>query len=262
MIRRMCVLIALMCVSPAWGEIVDQTVEYSTETTEMKGLLAWDDEISGSRPGVLVVHEWWGLNEYARDRARQLAELGYTALAVDMYGGAKQASHPDEASEFASAVNSNWDEARARFEAALDVLRNHETTDASRIAAIGYCFGGGVVLNMARAGYDLDGVVSFHGTLSTEHPAQPGEVNAEVLVLHGAEDPFVPEEQVARFKREMEEAGVDYRFIAYAGARHSFTNPDADRYGERFDLPLAYSAEADRKSWLEMQSFFDQIFSE
>lgn len=262
MLRILCVLIVVVGSSPAWGEVVGRTVEYGTESTDMQGFLAYDDQISGPRPGVLVVHEWWGLNDYARERARQLAELGYTALAVDMYGDGKQARHPDEASEFANAVNSHWQEARARFDAALELLKSQDTTDPSHIAAIGYCFGGGVVLNMARAGVDLDGVVSFHGTLSTEHPAQPGQVKARVLVLHGAEDPFVTDEQVARFKSEMENAGVDYRFIAYAGAKHSFTNPDADRYGKRFDLPLAYSAEADRKSWQEMRSFFDRIFSQ
>lgn len=261
MLRIFCVLIMLFGMSSAGAGIVAKTVDYRTAATEMKGFLAYDDSVSGTRPGILVVHEWWGLNDYARDRARQLAALGYTALAVDMYGQGKQAGHPQEASEFANAVNQRWAEARARFEAALELLKRHDTVDASRIGAIGYCFGGGIVLNMARAGIDLDGVVSFHGTLSTERPAQAGEVEAAVLVLHGEDDQFISDEQVANFKREMQGAGIDYRFIAYPKATHGFTNPAADRFGKQFDLPLGYNPEADEASWREMRAFFDRIFA-
>jgi len=189
-----------------------------------------------------------------------LAELGYTALAVDMYGDGKQANHPDDAGKFAGEVSANMPVAKVRFLAALDSLKSDPTVDAERIAAIGYCFGGGTVLNMARLGVDLKGVVSFHGSLGTDDPAQPGAVKAKVLVCHGAADSFVTAEQIADFKKEMESAGVDYKFIAYEGALHSFTNPDADRYAKEFGLGVGYNAAADQGSWADMQEFFKRIF--
>lgn len=261
-LKRWTFAILLLAVSvPATAEIVTREVGYEANGTQMVGYLAFDDAIAGERPGVLVVHEWWGLNEYARERARQLAALGYTAFAVDMYGAGRQAQHPEEAAGFAQQVAERWDEAKARFSAALEVLQAHEATDADRVAAIGYCFGGAVVLNMARAGLDLDGVVSFHGSLAGETDARPGEVEARILVLHGADDPFVPRDEVDSFHEEMKAAGVDYRLVEYPGVVHSFTNPDATRYGEMFDLPLAYDAHADEASWAEMQGFFDGIFA-
>jgi dienelactone hydrolase len=207
-----------------------------------------------------VVHEWWGHNDYVRERARMLAQLGYTALALDMYGDGKQADHPDDAGKFSSEVRANMPQAEQRFRAALAVLRNHSTVDGERVAAIGYCFGGGVVLEMARRGVDLMGVVSFHGSLGTDRPAEKGDIHARILVLNGADDPFVPPEQSKAFRAEMNKAGADYRFIDYPGAVHSFTNPQADSFGKRFDMPLAYNAEADRQSWAEMQRFFSKLF--
>lgn len=241
--------------------LVEQEIEYSDNGTVMKGFLVYDGSIEGKRPGVLVVHEWWGHNEYARKRARMLAELGYTALAVDMYGNGKQANHPDEAGKFAMAVYQNMEEAKARFNAALELLKNHPTTDPEKTAAIGYCFGGGVVLHMARFGADLDAVVSFHGSIQTENPAKPNEVKAKILVCNGADDKFVTEEQIEAFKEEMDNAGVDYKFINYPGAVHSFTNPIADSLGKKFNLPLAYNKNADEKSWEEMIKSFDEVFS-
>ena len=255
-----CVLLMLFASNPAWARIQTETVEYQAKGTVMKGYLAYDDSIKGKRPGVLVVHEWWGHNEYARRRARMLAALGYTALAVDMYGDGKQARHPDDAGKFSAEVKKNMAVAQARFMAALKILQQHKTTDAGRMAAIGYCFGGGIVLEMARRGVDLDGVVSFHGSLGTSSPAKKGRVKAKVLVFNGAADPFVKPEQIKRFKAEMKNAGVDFEFVSYPGARHAFTNPDADTYGKKFNLPLAYSAAADKKSWKKMQTFFKTIF--
>ena len=240
--------------------VVGEEITYQSDGVELKGYLAYDDEIAGKRPGVLVVHEWWGHNDYVRERARMLARLGYTALALDMYGDGKQAEHPDDAGKFASEVRSNMPEAEQRFRAALAQLRIHPTVEAEKIAAIGYCFGGGIVLEMARRGVDLDGVVSFHGSLATDSPAEKGEVKARVLVLNGEDDPFTKPEQIAAFKREMEAAGVDYTFINYPGAKHAFTNPDADKFGEKFNMPLAYNAEADKKSWAEMRRFFAELF--
>ncbi|MCG6938067.1 MAG: dienelactone hydrolase family protein [Gammaproteobacteria bacterium] len=253
-------VVVLLFTSTTFAEVVGKEVTYQAGGATLKGYLATDTAIAGKRPGVLVVHEWWGLNDYARKRARMLAELGYTALAVDMYGDGKTADHPDDAGKFAGEVRNNMPAAEARFRAAMELLRSQPSVDRDKIAAIGYCFGGGVVLEMARRGLDLKGVASFHGSLGTAEPAQPGKVKASVLVLNGDADPFTKPEQIAAFKQEMSAAGVDYKFIGYPGAKHSFTNPDADSFGKKFNLPLAYNAEADRQSWLELQNFFARIF--
>ncbi|MBE9502986.1 MAG: dienelactone hydrolase family protein [Proteobacteria bacterium] len=248
--------------SQVYAAIQAEEVMYDAEGVTLKGYLAYDDSLKKKRPGVLVVHEWWGHNDYARKRARMLAELGYTALAVDMYGDGKQAAHPEEAGKFSSEVMKNMASAKARFMAALESLKRHKTTDSSKVAAIGYCFGGGVVLHMARLGIDLDGVVSFHGSYATNIPAKKGKVKAAILVCHGAEDKFVTPEQITAFKKEMKEAEVNFRFLSYKNALHSFTNPEADSFARRFKLPLAYNAEADQQSWTDMQSFFKVIFKE
>lgn len=246
--------------TPAYAKITGKNVEYTAEGVALKGYLAYDDSMKGKRPGVLVVHEWWGLNDYVRKRARMLAELGYTALAVDMYGDGKTATHPDDAGKFSSEVMKNFDAAKARFTAAEDFLKKQPTVDPDRVAAIGYCFGGGVVLNMARQGADLKGVVSFHGSLTAVKPAEPGAIKAKILVLHGGDDKFTTPEQIEMFKEEMKKAGADYRFIVYPGAIHAFSNPDATALGKKFNIPIAYNAEADRKSWEEMKKFFEMIF--
>ena len=247
-------------VSNSESKIAGKAVEYPVQGGTMKSYLAYDENIKGRRPGVLVVPEWWGVNAYAHRRARMLAELGYTALAVDMYGDGKEVTTPEEAGKLSSEVMQNLDVAQARFMAAMDFLRKQTTVDPARIAAIGYCFGGGVVLNMARQGEDLKGVVSFHGSLKAVKPAQPGGIKAKILVLTGGDDGFVPTEQVEAFKREMEATGADFRIISYPGAKHSFTNPDADALGKKFNLPIAYHPEADKKSWDEMKVFLDDIF--
>ena len=242
--------------------IQGQEVTYHAGDTTLKGYIAWDAKDEGRRPGVVVVHEWWGHNDYVRRRARMLAEQGYTALALDMYGGGKQADHPKDAQSFMMELISNPEIAKARFMAAYHLLKKHETVDPSKIAAIGYCFGGAVVLQMARFGTDLKGVASFHGNLSTNSPAKPGSVKAKVLVLHGADDSLVPKEQVAAFKKEMDTAGVDYTFIEYPGAVHAFTNPAATENGKKFNLPLAYDEHADHESWAELQKCLRGVFGE
>lgn len=235
-------------------------LNYVAGDTLLRGYLAVNETVEGKRPGVLVVHEWWGLNEYARERARMLAEMGYTALAVDMYGDGKTAQHPAEAGQFATEVRKNLPIAKDRFAAALEMLKQQPSVDPDQIAAIGYCFGGAVVLEMARAGLDLDGVASFHGSLTTENPAQTGKIKARILVLNGADDPMITAEDIATFKAEMDGAGAAYRFINYTGATHSFTSPGADELGKKFNLPLAYNAEADAASWQALQEFFKEIF--
>ena len=245
---------------PAWAEIQGTEVSYQAGDTTLKGYIATNPSLKGPRPGILVVHEWWGHNDYARKRARMLAELGYTALAVDMYGDGKQAAHPEDAGKFAGEVRKNAAGAKARFLAAMKLLQTQPGVQADKIAAIGYCFGGSVVLEMARRGVDLAGVASFHGSLGTGQAAQKGDMKAKVLVMNGDADPFVKPEEIAAFKQEMQTAGVDFEFIGYPDAKHSFTNPDADSFGQRFNLPLAYNAEADRASWQKMQDFFQTIF--
>jgi len=191
-----------------------------------------------------------------------LAAMGYTALAVDMYGDGKQADHPGDAQKFMMEVLNNMEAGTNRFNSAKALLQQHAATDASRIAAIGYCFGGAIVLHMARFGVDVKGVASFHGSLGTQAPAEPGLVRARSLVAHGADDPFVPAEEVATFKREMADAGVDLKFIAYPGAVHAFTNPGATALGEQFDLPLAYNEAADTQSWAELEVFLREVFAD
>lgn len=263
MITRIIIAAAVLTViaaavepAPAFGKIVTKNVSYSSGGTALKGYLAYDPAIKGKRPAVLVVHEWWGLNDYTRMRARMLAGLGYVAFAVDMYGNGRQAKHPDDAMKFSGEVMKNFAVARARFQAAVDYLKKQPNTDPDRIAAIGYCFGGGMVLNMARHDAGLKAAVSFHGNLAAVEPAGPGTVKAKLLVLNGADDPFTTAEQIDQFKKEMDQAGADYTFINYPGAKHAFTNPAATGYGKKFKLPLAYNATADNKSWKAMKEFF------
>lgn len=226
----------------------------------MKGVLAWDDSTVVERPGVLVVHEWWGQNEYARKRAKMLAELGYFTMAVDMYGDGKTADHPKDAGAFASETFSNIDLAEERLEAALALLAKQPLCNGEKIAAIGYCFGGGVVLHAARIGMDLKGVVSFHGSLDAKKKAKKGGVKAKILVCNGADDSLVSDHSISAFKQEMRLAEVEYQFENYEGAKHSFTNPGADAVAKEHGLPLGYSKEADDKSWAEMQKFLKEIF--
>ena len=234
-----------------------EEIEYAANGVVMKGYIARPAGAEGKLHGaVLVVHEWWGQNDYPRKRADMLAELGYTALALDMYGGGKVADHPKTAGKFAGEVRKNMDVAEKRFVAAMEVLKSQPWVDADKIAAIGYCFGGSVVLDMARRGLPLASVASFHGSLGGLSPAEPGAVQAEVLVLNGADDTFIKPEQIAAFKEDMDAAGANWRFIDYPGALHGFSNPDATANGEKFGIPLAYDAEVDQESWNEMKALF------
>lgn len=233
MSRILVLLGVLLTPFNATATVHGEQVSYTVDARTFTGYIARDDSVRGKRPGILVVHEWWGHNNYARRRARQLAEAGYIAMALDMYGKGKVTEHPADAKRFMQAVLSEKGAAQKRFEAALAVLRNQPETDTAHIAAIGYCFGGGVVLNMARAGLDLDGVVSFHGSLGTDTRAAPGDIKADILVFTGTADPFSPPGQVDAFEAEMKAAGAHYRLVRYPGVKHSFTNPDADRLGDR-----------------------------
>lgn len=251
-------LVLLLAALPARADIRTQEVSYDVGDREYVGYFAWDDARSEPAPGVLVIHEWWGHNDYARKRARMLAEEGYTALALDMYGRGRVADHPEDAQKFMQALMNDLDAAAERFDKAHRLLDAHPAADPDRTAAIGYCMGGGVALQMARFGKDLDAVVSFHGSLGTERPAKPGAVKTPILVLTGGADPFIPEEQIQAFREEMDSVGADYTIHVYPDAKHSFTNPQADEFGREFDLPLAYNREADRDSWQRMLGFFEE----
>lgn len=249
-----------MLCTVASAKLVEKRVSYEANDLIMSGFLVYDDSFDGQRPGVLVVHEWWGQNDYAKKRARMLAGLGYTAFAVDMYGEGKIAENPKDAGKLAGEVYSNLENAQMRFQAAIEVLKNERMTDPEKIGAVGYCFGGGILINMARLGVEIDGIVSFHGNLATENPVKEGVVKTKILVCHGADDPLVPEKQVVAFKDEMASASVDYEFIAYEGATHAFSNPQADETAKRFELPVGYSEKADVESWEAMQVFLQKVF--
>jgi len=246
----------LLVVAPAQAALHTEVVEYRHGSIVLEGYLAYDDALQTKRPGVLVVHEWKGLNEYAKRRARQLVPLGYIAFAIDMYGRGVVARDHEEAAKLSGVYRNDRQLMRERAKAGLDVLRQHPLADASRLAAIGYCFGGTTVLELARGGEPLRGVASFHGGLGTPHPEDARQITGKVLVLHGAKDPHVTPEDVAAFEREMREAGVNYRLITYADAVHSFTVAEA---GDDPSTGLAYNADADRTSWQALQRFLQEV---
>lgn len=244
---------------PAQAEVQGREIVYQVDGKSFTGYLAYDDTFSGARPGVLVVHEWWGHNAYARHRADMLAELGYTAFALDMYGNGRVADHPDDAQKMMQAATADSTGLKRRFIAAMTILQARPEVGKDHIAAIGYCMGGGIVLNMARAGLPLKGVAVFHGSLGTTQPVEAGKIKGEIAVFTGADDPFVPPGQVQAFKQEMQEAGVTYTIKVFPGVKHSFTNPDADGFARRFGMPLAYDLEADAYSWRELRSMLSRV---
>jgi dienelactone hydrolase len=253
-------LVIFLCLAAAVNAsaaLRTKTIEYKHNGKVLEGYLAYDDAVKGKRPGVLVVHEWTGHNPFVRKRAEQLARLGYVAFALDMYGKGVHARDREEAAKMAAPFKKDRKRMRARAEAGLKVLRAQPQVDPKRLAAIGYCFGGTTVLELARAGDDLKGVVSFHGDLSSPNPEDARNIKAKVLVLHGADDPFVPDKVVAAFEKEMRDAGVDWQLVKYSGTVHSFTNPEA---GDNKKSGVAYNATADRRSWEAMKTFFNEIF--
>jgi dienelactone hydrolase len=241
----------------AYAELHRETVQYKHDDAALEGYLVYDDTIQASRPGILVVHDWMGIDPYAKMRADQLAELGYVAFAIDMYGKGIRPKDSKEASAQASIYRKDRQLMRSRAQAGLDVLVSQSLVDAKLVAAIGYCFGGGTVLELARSGIDIAGVVSFHGNLDTPRPQDAKNIKAKILVLHGADDPFVPEEDVAAFQEEMREAKIDWQMVSYGGAVHSFTNPNS---GDDPSTGAAYDEKADKRSWEAMRLFFRELF--
>ena len=251
-------LVSVLALWPvlSMGAIKREAVEYRDGETALQGWLVYDDAVQGKRPGVVIHPEWWGLTEYPRHRAEMLAKLGYVAFAADMYGKDVTTDNPEKAAELSAPLRDDRELMRRRAMLAVEQIRKSERVNASRVAAIGYCFGGTCVLELARMGADLAGVVSFHGGLDTSKPAESRQVKAKVLVLTGAADPMVPTEQIVEFGGEMISAGADWQVNVYSGAKHAFTNPEADKYNLP---PVGYDKQSDRRSWSAMRTFLNEV---
>ena len=248
-------VVALIAV-PATAEVMTKTVQYQDGDTTLEGFVAWDPDVSDA-PGVLVVHQWMGLTDYEKGRCKQLAALGYVAFALDIYGKDNRPSNRDEAGKVAGGFKKARQLYRRRLNLGLDQLRTTDGVDKGRVAAIGYCFGGTGVLELARSGADIKGVVSFHGGLDSPNSADGAKIKAKVLVCHGADDPFVPAQGIDDMKKEFNAAKVDWQMNYYSGAVHAFTQPMA---GSDSSKGAAYNKEADQRSWTAMRSFFDEVF--
>ncbi len=239
-------------------KLKEEVVSYNIDTVTLTSYVYYDENITGPRPAVLVIHEWWGLNDYAKMRAKKLAELGYIAMAVDMYGDGKMGTDPAAAEKLAMPFYMNPQLAKTRVDYALENFRKNPNMDATKTAIIGYCFGGAVAIGVARLGGDFKAAVSFHGNLNVV-PANKDLLKAEILVCHGGADPFVPQSELDQFKKQMDSIGAKYSFKVYEGATHAFTNPEATAMGEKFKMPIKYDAAADTASWNDMKSFFKQV---
>lgn len=257
MVRLLLFVILIPLASLCEAKIMTQKIEYRDDQTVMEGFLAFDSEKAGKRPAVLVIPEWWGLNDYVKMRTTQLAEMGYVAFAADMYGGGKVTKDPKQAGEWAGEVRKNTALARSRSQAALDTLARQELVDTSRMAAIGFCFGGAVALELAYSGAPLKGVVAFHSNLPPLKPEDAARLKAAILVQLGSLDTFVSPDERKAFQTSMDSAKADWEMVVYGGAVHAFTNPGATALG----LPgIAYNKKAATRSWREMQAFFSEIF--
>jgi dienelactone hydrolase len=241
----------------ALAEVKTRPVAYKHGELQLEGHFAWDDAVAGQRPGVLIVHEWWGLDAYARRRAFQLASMGYAAFAIDMYGKGKLAKHPNEASGFAAEVRKNVATWQERAKLGLEILKSQPQCDPKNIAAIGYCFGGSTALQLAYTGADLKAVVTFHAALPAPAEGEAAKIKPRILVCHGAADSFIPDDAIARFRKALDDAKVDWTMVYYSGARHSFTVPEADSHGVD---GLKYDKLADERSWQHMQDLFNEVF--
>jgi dienelactone hydrolase len=249
------VLVGLPCFVEA--KVQSRVVPYTYGENAYEGFLAWDDSVEGKRPGILVVHEWWGLNDYTRSRTEQLAGMGYVAFAVDMYGKGKVTTHPEKAGEWAKLMTSHVEEWFGRAQEGLKVLQGDPYVDLTRLAAIGYCFGGATVMQLVYGGVSVKGVVNFHGSLPLPPASKLSNHSAKVLIAHGASDPFLEADHIEQFKAALDTAEIDWQMVWYSGAQHSFTNPSADQYGLK---GAKYDRQADQRSWTHMKQFFDELF--
>ncbi|MGD9852006.1 MAG: dienelactone hydrolase family protein [Nitrospirales bacterium] len=256
--RAVLVMFGILAVSAqVEAKIQLQSILYQHGEAKLEGVLAWDDSIKSKRPGILIVHEWWGLNDYVRTRAEQLAGLGYVAFAVDMYGKGKVTDHGDQASQWAKEVTGNLSVWQARALEGLKVLEAHPQVDPQKLGAIGYCFGGATVMQLVYGGAPVKGIVSFHGSLPIPPASQSINSSAKILIAHGEADPFLTPEHIGNFKTFLDQSRLDWHMVIYGGAQHSFTNPSASQYGMK---GVQYQEQADRRSWKHMQVFFDEIF--
>lgn len=262
MLSRLTAVLAATCSTAAFAEIKTEHIKYTSGQNTFEGVLAYDDAVTDKRPGVLVCPEWWGRNDYADSRAKQLAALGYVAFAIDMYGDGKTTKDPKQAGEWAGKVNSDQMEMRARAAAGLKVLAEHAKVDDTKLAAIGYCMGGSVALELARSGQphteNLKAIIPFHAsTIAAKNPEDNKNIKGSILVCHGQDDAFVKPEQIENFHKQMKDAGIDYQFVSYSGAVHAFTNPDADSAG----VPgVKYNEKADKRSWAAMRNLLGEVF--
>ncbi len=240
-------------------KLKEEVVTYTADGINYKGYVAYDESKTGKRPAILVVPEWWGLNDYPKYRVRELAKLGYIAMAADMFSDGKIAVNPQEAQEYTKPFYSDPNLAKTRIDAALEKLKTFPETDVKNMAAIGYCFGGSCVLNAAKLGADLKGVVSFHGGLAGA-PANKKLLKAKILVCNGAADKFVSEQSIVDFRHGLDSIGADYTFKSYADATHAFTNPASTENGKKFNMPIEYNEAADKASWNDMKEFFASLF--
>ncbi len=251
------VSIAMLSAGLAEARIVPKQIKYAQGGTNFEGVLVFDDAKPGPHPGILVLPEWWGVNNYAKNRARQLAEMGYIAFVADMYGGGKATSDPKQAEAWSGEVYSKPGALAARSKAALDALRNEQGVDKAHLGAIGFCFGGTALLKLVYSGEKLDGAVVFHGGLVAPDANEQKQIHASLAILHGAEDTFTKPEEIDKMRKALEGAKADWYMVTYAQAQHAFTNPDADK----FKIPgIGYNATAAKRSWEEMQRFFDEKF--
>lgn len=249
----------LLAAWPSWAAVQSQAIDYEREGASYTGYLYWNDAVQGKRPGILVVHEWWGLNDYAKKRAFMLAELGYVAFAVDIYGRGKVTQQREQAKTWMTEVTADLEDWRERALYGLKLLSDNERVEANQLAVIGYCFGGATALHLAYANAPVKGVVSFHGALPAAPDSAKGQVKPSILVLHGEADNFVHPDVIANFKKKLDEAGADWEMDVYGGAYHGFTNPDAAQFGMD---NLRYQPKADQRSWARMQTFFKELFGE
>ncbi len=239
-------------------KVKEEAANFTVNGKNYLGIFYYDETLKDKRPGIIVVPEWWGLNDYPKNRARQLAHLGYVALVIDMYGDGKLGPNPQEAQALATPFYKNPSLAKAHIDAAIDKIKSFPQTDTSKIAAIGYCFGGFVVLNAAKLGARLKGVVSFHGSLGGAVP-EKNVIKSKILICHGEADEFANPD-VKETKKQLDSVNADYKFIVYPGAKHAFSNPAATENGKKFNMPIKYNAEADTASWNDMKEFFKELF--
>ncbi len=246
-------------VADSTAAMKEETITFTADSATLHAFVVYNDSVKGKRPAVLVIPEWWGLNDYPKKRARELARLGYVAMAVDLYGDGKVADNPDSAKAYATPFYMHPDKTKARIDAAIAKIRTYDIVDTAKIGAIGYCFGGGMLINTVRLGDDLKGIVSFHGSLLGT-PARKDLLRTKMLILHGNADKFVSPRDVAAFKKQMDSIGANYTFIGYDSAMHAFTNPASTATGKKFNMPIAYNAKADSASWDAMKNFFADLF--